>query len=516
VNIGETITRSAHRNPHGDAIIDPDTNRRSTFAQMNSRVNRLSHALRGELGLDKGDRVAILAKNSTEFMETFYAAAKTGTIAQPMNWRLAVPELGRILENGSPKAIIVNEEFRSEMEQLQGLVDIPHWITFDPNEDSPFEDLLARHPEDEPPLDAADDDPFFILYTGGTTGVPKGALHSHRSAFTFMLNQTAAERIAPTDVYMLTGQMFHIPVVISMNYLAFARPVVLITFEPGKALELIEQERVSGFLAITTMLNLLLNHEDFPRRDLSSLRILMYGGGPMPEPVIRRAMTELGCDLTQGYGQTEGGTMTFLPPWVHRDALEGKNTHRLKSCGLESHMNSVRVLDEDGNPVPRDRETVGEIVVRSEANMLRYWNQPEMTAQTIKDGWMWTGDAATWDEDGFVYIVDRKKEMIISGGENIYPAQVEQVLYQHPAVLAAAVVGVPDDTWGEAVHAEVVLKPGETATEDELIELVRSQLASYMKPRSVAFVDELPMSPTGKIMKHVIKKPFWEGRDRNV
>jgi len=261
------------------------------------------------------------------------------------------------------------------------------------------------------------------------------------------------------------------------------------------------------------MMNYLLNHPRLEDTDLSSLRLIQYGGGPMPEPVIRSAIEKLGCELTQGYGQTEGGTMTFLPPWVHTDAMAGINPHRLRSCGREAHLTSVRVVDPEGDPVPRNAEAVGEIVVRSEANMLRYWNRPRETAETLADGWMWTGDLATWDDDGFVYIVDRKKEMIISGGENIYPAQVEAALYEHPAVLECAVVGVPDETWGESVKAVVVLKPGMPASAEDLIETVRSQLASYMKPREVEFVDALPKSPTGKILKHEIRS---KGEDPRV
>ena len=475
---------------------------------MEGRVHQLAAGLRGELGLEPGDRVAVLAKNCTEYMEVFYAAARAGLVAQPLNWRLATPEIARILEDGDPKLVISAHEFGAEVEDLQRRIDIGQWMEFSPGEDSPYEDLLARHVGAEHPVEAADDDPFFILYTGGTTGVPKGALHTHRSAFSAMVNQTAGERIAPTDVYLLTGQMFHIPVVLSMNYLAHGRPVVLITFEPGLALDLIEEERVSAFLAITTMLSYLLDHPKLDSTDLSSLRLIMYGGGPMPEPIIRGAMERLGCDLLQGYGQTEGGTMTMLPPWVHADALAGRDPHRLRSCGLETHLNSVRVVDESGAPVPRDRNAVGEIVVQSEANMVRYWNRPAETAQTLRDGWMWTGDLATWDEDGFVYIVDRKKEMIISGGENIYPAQVEAAIYEHPGVLACAVIGVPDDVWGESVKAIVVPKPDATVTEDEIIETVRTQLASYMKPKTVEFVAELPTSPTGKVLKGELRETY--------
>lgn len=501
MNIAEQLSRSAFRAPGGDAVVDPTTGRRSTFGAMERRVHRLAAALRTDMGLEPGDRVAVLAKNCTEYLEVFYAAGRAGLVAQPLNWRLATPELTRILGDGAPRAVISSGEFRSEVAELQRVADVPMWIEFSPGHDSPYEDLLARHPDVHHPLEASDDDPFFILYTGGTTGVPKGALHSHRSAGAAMVNQTVLERIAPSDVYLLTGQMFHIPVVLAMNYTAHTRPVVLITFEPGLALELIESERVSSFLAITTMLTYLLNHPKLPDTDLSSLRLIQYGGGPMPEPVIREAIEKLGCDLVQGYGQTEGGTMTSLPAAVHTDAVAGVHPHRLRSCGLETHVTSVRVVAEDGTEVPRDRAAVGEIIVRSEANMLRYWNRPDETAQTIRDGWMWTGDLATWDEDGFVYIVDRKKEMIISGGENIYPAQVEAAIHEHPGVLACAVIGVPDEVWGESVKAIVVPKPGTSLRESDIVDTVRDRLASYMKPKIVEFVTELPTSPTGKVLK---------------
>jgi len=208
--------------------------------------------------------------------------------------------------------------------------------------------------------------------------------------------------------------------------------------------------------------------------------------------------------------------MTFLAPQVHRDALAGIAPHRLRSCGREAHLTRVRIVNEDGSPTPRDGKAVGEIVVKSEANMLGYWRKPELTAETIRDGWMRTGDLATWDEDGFVYIVDRAKDMIISGGENIYPAQVEEAIYKHPAVLEAAVIGVPDDVWGEAVKAIVVLKPGMSATAEEIIEVTRKHLASYMKPKSVDFVDSLPKGPTNKVLKRELRRRYWEGRDRQV
>ena len=520
IDIGDLTTRTAWRAPGRDAIVDVPNGRRLTFAQLEARANRLASGLRDGLGLQPGDRVAILSTNAAEIAESFFACAKAGLVAQPLNWRLAVPELARILGDGAPSAVIHHREFAPQGEELQRSNDIAHWIAFEPGCDSLYEEILERGSPDLPPWssETGGDDPFFILFTGGTTGVSKGALHSHATCHAAMVNQAVAERIVDEDVYMLLGQMFHIPVVLAMTYLAHGRPVVLMNFEPNATLAAIEAERVSAFLGITTMLSYLMSVEDFDRYDLSSLRLIKYGGGPMAESVVREIMDRFPCDLMQGYGQTEGCTMSTLPPWVHREIRDGIGTHRAASCGLETHLTSLRVVDEAGSPVPRDRSAIGEIVVRSPANMVGYWHRPDLTAEVFRDGggWMRTGDMASWDEEGFVYIVDRSKDMVISGGENIYPAQVEACIYRHPAVLECAVFGVPDPTWGEALKAVIVLRPNMTATEDEIIELTRRELASYMKPKTVEFITELPKGPTGKILKRDLRAPFWEGREREV
>ena len=322
-----------------------------------------------------------------------------------------------------------------------------------------------------------------------------------------MLNQTVAERIVPSDVYMLTGQMFHIPVVLAMNYQAHGCPLVLMNFEPTLALELISTEKVSAFLGVTTMLNWMMAVEGFDSYDLSSLRNIQYGGGPMPSRVIAEALDAFPCTLIQGYGQTEGTTMTFLSQEDHIRAIrDGYRTERLRSCGREGYVTSVRIVDKDGNLVPKDGKTPGEIIVKSPANMLGYFQRPDLTAETIREGWMWTGDIATWDEESYCFIVDRAKDMIISGGENIYSVQVEEAIAKHDAVLEVAVIGVPDDEWGESVKAIVVLKPGRTASEAEIIQTAKANLASYQKPRNVEFVDALPKAPTGKILKRELRE----------
>ena len=515
MNVGTIPAKWARLAPSREAVIDATTERRVTFGELEERVRRLGVGFRESLGLRPGDRVAILSKNGSEFLEVYFACGRRGLVAQPLNWRLGVGELVRILENGTPSALVYASEFESVATELRAKVAIDHWLGYGPGCDA-YEDLVARSDPSRDRVEATDDDPFFILYTGGTTGESKGALHTHGSATMGMLNQTVAERIVPQDVYMLTGQMFHIPMLLAMNYLAHGCPLVLMNFDARLALELIQREKVSAFLGITTMLNWMMAESGFDGFDLSSLRNVQYGGGPMPPQVVRAALDSFPCELIQGYGQTEGATMTFLSQEDHRRALAGEHPERLRSCGREGFVTEVRVADAEGEPVPRDGATTGEILVRSPANMRGYWGKDDLTAETLRDGWMWTGDVATWDQESYVYIVDRAKDMIITGGENVYSVQVEAAIHRHPAVLEAAVIGVPDDEWGESVKAVVVLKPGETATEQEIIDAARENLASYQKPRSVDFVDALPKAPTGKILKRELRDPYWRDRERDV
>ena len=515
MNIGFIPAKTARLSPEREALIDVVTGCRISYRELDRRVVKLANALIDD-GLEKGDRVAILAKNCIEYLEIYFACARVGLIAQPMNWRLGIAEITRIIENGEPGMLISSDEYADVAASLEPLVKQTRF--FGAESDGSYEAMVEAGADSEPAISATigGDDPVLILYTGGTTGESKGALHTHRSLYMGMLNQTVAERVVPTDVYMLTGQMFHIPVALAMNYMAHGCPVVLINFEARTALEVIERERVSAFLGITTMLNWMMADEKFGDFDLSSLRNIQYGGGPMPKSVVAAALDQFPCTLIQGYGQTEGMTMCFLSQEDHAAAISGNHPERLSSCGREGFVTSVRIVDPQGNDVPRDAETAGEIIIQSEANMVGYWKKPDLTAETIRDGWMWTGDIATWDQDGYVFIVDRARDMIISGGENIYSTQVEAAIHQHPAVLESAVFGVPDDVWGEAVKAVVVLKPGQSASAQEIIDTAARHLASYQKPKSVDFVDDLPKAPTGKILKRELRDPYWQDQRRQV
>jgi acyl-CoA synthetase (AMP-forming)/AMP-acid ligase II len=518
VNIGTIPAKIARLDPAREALIDVDSGRRMTFGALDERVRRLSNALMGELSLEKGDRVAILSRNCIEYMEIYYACARVGMIAQPINWRLGEAEMARILADGSPRLVVVSAQYSELIPGLKASSTADSWLSFGEGSDGSYDALINASADNEPSesVSIGGDDPMLILYTGGTTGESKGALHTHRSLFMGMINQTVAERVVTTDVYMLTGQMFHIPVALAMNYHAHGCAMVLINFDARLALETIEKERVSAFLGITTMLNWMMADEKFAEFDLSSLRNIQYGGGPMPHSVVAAALAAFPCTIIQGYGQTEGMTMSFLSQEDHLRALAGEHPERLASCGREGFITEIRLADPEGNAVPKDGVTPGEVLVRSEANMVGYWQRPDLTANTIRDGWMWTGDIAVWDEEGYVFIVDRAKDMIISGGENIYSTQVEAAIHQHPGVLESAVFGVPDEEWGESVKAVVVMKPGEKATEQEIILAAAQHLASYQKPRSVDFVDSLPKAPTGKILKRQLRDPYWEAAGKKV
>lgn len=512
MNIGCIPAKTARLDPSREALIDVHSGRRLTFGQLDENVCRLSNALVGQLGLSKGDRVAVLSKNSIEYMEIYYACARVGMIVQPINWRLGSEEMVRILDDGSPSVVISSDEYGEQIAQIKAKTNVSHWLSFGAGGDGSYAALLESSSSSEPSVsaDIGGDDPVLILYTGGTTGQSKGALHTHRSLYMGMINQTVAERVVPSDVYMLTGQMFHIPVALAMNYHAHGCAMVLINFDARLALETIQRERVSAFLGITTMLNWMMADEKFAEFDLSSLRNIQYGGGPMPGSVVAAALDAFPCTIIQGYGQTEGMTMSFLSQEDHLRALAGDHPERLDSCGREGFVTEIRLVDLEGETVPRDGNTPGEIIVRSEANMVGYWQRPDLTSETIRDGWMWTGDIAVWDEEGYIFIVDRAKDMIISGGENIFCTQVEAAIHQHPGVLESAVFGIPDDQWGEAVKAVVVMKPGQSATERDIIDVAAQHLASYQKPKSVDFVETLPKAPTGKILKRELRTPYWE------
>jgi acyl-CoA synthetase (AMP-forming)/AMP-acid ligase II len=378
-----------------------------------------------------------------------------------------------------------------------------------------YEQLIADYPPDEPAADVEPDDPCILFYTSGTTGWPKGAIHTHRG---LVAEASIAHRgLNPDDIVLCVMPLFHVGGSAAHLIPAFSAGATMVVhrkFDETEVLEAIEKERVSYVFLVPTMILRLLEHPAFDDYDLSSLRAVGYTGAPMPVDALRRGIARFGEVFFQELGQTETLGMTVLRREEHKLDGSPKTLRRLESVGRPLREGELRIVDDRGKDVPVGEP--GEIVARTERMMQGYWRMPEETAVALRGGWLHTGDVGKMDEDGYIYLVDRKKDMIISGGENIYSREVEEVLYMHPAIFEAAVVGVPDDKWGESVKAVVVLREGMHASEEEIIEFCREHLASYKKPRSVEFCAELPKTASGKIRKDVIREPYWAGHERRI
>jgi acyl-CoA synthetase (AMP-forming)/AMP-acid ligase II len=522
MNIGFIPYRNAKRYPCDEAVVDEDAGKRLTWKEFNDRINRLANSLLA-MGFTKGDGVGVYSRNCLEMLEIFFACGKIGMIFQPLNWRFKPEEVAYGLNDGKPPIIVVHQEFAEAFKGIRNQCpSIKKVLGVGPNHglDEDYEKILSGSTDTEPGRwnQVDDDDVVFICYTSGTTGISKGAMITHKNIYTQMVNQDASERIIQKDVYLLLGQMFHIAVLLCFPYLLHGCKVVVMSFEAKSVLEAIQKHKITSMLAVATMLNYLIDVPDFKKYDVSSIRLLAYGGGPMSLTTLRRGMEAFpNAHFEQQMGQTEVSIIALiLTPENHFRDPDEKQYRRMQGCGREAILADVRVVDDDDHDVPKDGKTVGEFIYRGDMVMKGYLNQPELTAQTLRGGWCHSGDMGTWDEDGFFYVVDRKKDMIVSGGENIFCAVVEEAVYKHPAVKECAVIGVPHPVWGETVKAVVVLKEGMTATEASIIDVCKKNLASYMKPTSVDFIDELPKAPTGKVLKRVLKESYWKKEGRWV
>lgn len=505
-------------NSRGDTLAVKFEGHAFTFKELMERVYRLTNALR-ELGLEKGDRVAILSQNCHQYRELFWTVALGGFMIVPVNYRLAPREIAYILNDSEAAALLVSDEYSLLVNSIRSGLKTVRYIIGIQTETSSFldyEGLLGQSSPEPPRVLPSADDLLWLLYTSGTTGLPKGAVHTHRSVTAlvdiavgnFDIDETTRSLVV-TPFYALSGggwdaicSCMGSPTIIHRN------------FNPFEMLETIQDERITDVHLVPVMINYMVNCPDFDKYDLSSLKRITYGASPMPPELMRKAIAKLGPIFVQDFGCAEGGLLTVL--MEHDHVLQGppEKTRRLASCGKGMPQLDVRVLNEKGEDVKPGE--IGELTVKGDSVMKGYWKRPEASAEALEDGRLHTGDLATVDEDGFIYIVDRKKDMIISGGLNVYPREIEDVLFAHPAVLEAAVIGVPDPKWGESVKALIVLKPGTTCTEEELISHCRENLASYKKPRSVEFVDTLPRNPSGKVLKRTLREKYWSGRERNV
>ena len=472
-----------------------------SFGQLNARASSVTNALQAR-GVQSGDRVALIARNTPAHFELFFGCAKAGAIFLPINWRLSAREIAGILADGAPALLIVEGDLQDLLAEASGLpgtialADYPAWRD-------------AATGEDDGRLPAADD-PLLILYTSGTTGLPKGAVLSHDNLSYLARMARELWGFTASSVNLVAMPLFHIGGIgYAMTGLSQGGHTILMQqVVPAEIIAAIRERRVTHGFFVPTVIQMLLAVPGVEDMDLTSLDRILYGAAPIGETVLKRAIEVFGCGFSHAYGMTEtAGTVVTLAPEDHDP--DGPRAHRLRSCGLAMPWNELAIVDPaTGNPVASGE--VGEIRIRSKVNMLGYWNKPQETAKTITpDGWLCTGDAAWQDADGYVYIHDRFKDMIVSGGENIYPTEIENVLYDHPAVAAVAVIGVPHERWGETPKAFIVARPGILPTEAELIAFTRHRLAHYKCPTSIAFVTALPQNASGKILKKDMRDPQW-------
>ncbi len=520
MNVGHLLTKAARTYPNRPAIVHGT--RRFAYAEFDARVNRLAHALT-RLGLRPGDHVAVLQHNGPEMLESMFACFKLGCAAVPINWRLHPNEFAFIIDHSESRVALLSPEFDVPVKEVRERIPrVEHLVSLRPSDRAflDYETLLARESDRLQDTEVSPDHVAWLFYTSGTTGMPKGAMLTHRNLVAMSMNFYAdiCPGLGPDDVVLHAAPLSHGSGLYALPNVAKAAANVILeskTFDPGLVLETIQAERVTNMFAAPTMVKLLVEHPNLGRFDLRSLRALNYGGAPMMVEDLRRAMAVLGPCLVQLYGQGEAPmTITYLPPRDHLVHGTPEQLRRLASAGIARTDVELRVVDAADRELPAGE--VGEVVTRSDVVMKGYWRNPDATADALGNGWLHTGDVGYLDEDGYLFLLDRSKDLIISGGENIYPREVEEVLARHPAVREVTVIGVPDSQWGEAVKAVVALQPGQVTTAEALIEFCRAHIASYKKPRSVDFVDALPKNNYGKILKRELRAKYWTNRGRQL
>jgi len=516
----DIIYRNALLYPEYEAFIY--AKERITFAQYNTRVNRLIHALRS-LGVKKGDGIGILSWNCLEYADLYGSAMKGGFIISPFNPRLQANELEYLINYSEINTLFVGREFTEMVSPLRPrFPKVRNYISFETVASgmTAHHDLLRAHSEEEPDVRVKEDEPFLIIYTSGTTGTPRGALYTHGRNIENTRTKAIQIGAEPGDKHIMILPLFHIGGY--SHFWAFfyvgGSNVMMPqkSFDPALTLQAIQDERATDLHIVPTHLVTMLATPNVNQFDLRSLKRIWYAASPMPTELLKKGMERLGPIFMQGYGQSESGPeITFFQKKSHQVLDKPKEEQEvLASCGQPCVGVHVRIIDQDQNDV--EPHVVGEVVVQSKMVMAEYWHKPEETRDVMADGWLHTGDMGYYDEKGYIYLVDRKKDMIVTGGENVYPREVEEVLYCHPAVAEVAVIGVPDDLWIERAHAEVVLKEGQRATGDEMMEFCKQHLARYKAPKSIEFVKSLPKNPQGKIVKRQIRKKYWAETERKI
>jgi fatty-acyl-CoA synthase len=500
------LSKRAHLTPDREALTALDAGQRYTYAELNARANRLANWMRG-LGVEKGDRVSILAHNSVVYLDLFYGLAKIGAIFAPLNWRLVARELSYIVNDCEPQVLLCGPEFTATLAEMRPEIAVPHFVAVEGAEIEGarvYEDELARasaaEPE-RPPLGA--DDTYAILYTSGTTGQPKGAMIPHRQILWNCINTVISWGLTEKDVSPVFTPLFHAGGLFAfLTPLLYAGGRILLArgFDLDQTLRAIVDEKCTVILGVPTIFQMWMNAPGFAAADFSHVRFFISGGAPLPVPLVEAWVKAKGGVFRQGYGLTEVGANCF-------SMTDEESVSKRGSVGKPIFHSQMRLVDPaTGQDVPVGE--TGELLISGPHVCTGYWRNPEATAKSIVDGWFHTGDMARMDADGFYTIAGRFKDMIISGGENVYAAEVEAVFREHPAVAEAALIGQPDEKWGEVGLMVVVLQKGQSATEEELRAFCGERLARYKIPKRVVFTDALPYSPYGKVMKAELKKRY--------
>lgn len=518
MNLCGLIERSALINGNSEAIVDGDV--RYNWKQARDRIARLAAGLQA-IGCREGDRVAILGLNSHRYYECIFASPWAGGVMVPINIRLAPPEMAYCLNDSGTSILFVDEAFLPVAEKIAGEVDSLKQVVLMGEGThelcaTSHEELVAGHAPMEP-ADRGPDDVSGLYYTGGTTGLSKGVMLSHANQVTNTLQTRMAFNMDKDSIYLNVAPMFHAANMIGMlnATMAASRHVFIPAFTPAGVLEIVQKERVSHAIMVPTMVNMMFHHPTIDDFDLSSIQTVLYGGSPMAESVIARVREQVPeARVIQAYGLTETSPiLTVLESRYH--TFEGPDAGRTRSAGQVVPATELCIQDDSGRLC--EPGEVGEVCTRGPNIMMGYWNLPEQTAEAMRGGWFHTGDGGYLDEEGFLFISDRMKDMIVTGGENVYSIEVENALYKHPAVETCAVIGIPSEQWGEEVHAVVFLAEGQEGDAGELIRHCHELIAGYKCPRSISFSDEpLPLSGAGKILKRTLREPFWKGQDRQV
>jgi len=498
MNVGRMLTRRALLSPEKEGLVCEGIRR--TFFEMNNRANQLANAMTA-MGIRRSDRVAVLALNEAEYYDLLFGLGKIGAIMVPINYRLAGPEVQYILSDSRPKVFIFSPEYVDIVDSIRSEISVEALVAImdDPPEwAKSYESLIGAASTDEPELVGENEDTLTILYTSGTTGRPKGAELTH--AYYFWSNVNIQSTIPEfSESILIALPLFHIGALAGPPLCVHtgARSILLRTFDPTRFLELIQEEKVNAFGSVPALLMFLKFVPDFEKYDWSSVKVILVYAAPVPVTLLNE-YEEAGIEVRQLYGMTECNTGTVL------DAAHARE--KAGSCGRPFMHTEIRLVDMENKDVPAGE--TGEVLMRSPNVMKGYWNRSEDTAATIVDGWLHSGDMARMDENGFYYIMDRKKDMIISGGENIYPAEIEDRLLAHPAIADVGVIGYPDKKWGEVVKAVVVLREGHSLTQEELLEWCKGKIGRFKIPKAIVFTDSLPRTPTGKILKRVLREQY--------